>query len=637
MSLKPLFYGPFVIVLSQFANGQTPSIDAIVNPVTYIAGPSAPGGVVSIFGTNLAATTAAPPAPLPSTLAGVTVRIGDRPAALEYISPRQINAIIPWDAEAGAAAVTVTLNGNASAARNLTIAAAAPVLLSAVRSATRASGPYSRGEYLTLFAGGLGAVKNAPPAGGYTATGKLAETNAPVTVTIGGVATPAAFAGLAPPDLLGAAISGLYQIDVQVPAAAPIAANVPVAVTIGGVQSNALNVAILAADASRTLYAWTQYGPSGAIARVITSQAECPLLALDGAAMPMQMRAKAAAPWYPVTSCELAIPAATQSAMLDQTPLPLPKPDLTRIAVIGDTGCRLDATRLQACNDPVEWPAAQVAASVAASKPDLIVQLGDVHYREVICPPSNASCAGSPWGYNWATWNVDVLAPLSPMFPAAPIVMIRGNHEMCDRAGEGWFRFLDPRSMPESCQKFTDPYTVPAGPTTIFVIDSSEATDTTAAPALVANFRPYFDQLAKAVTPNTWVAMHHPIWGFDATGTRNLSLQTASQNKLPEGVQMLLAGHIHVFETLTFSPARPPQMIAGIGGDVLQAYAANVNGFNGQTIGGAGVVESYLYKDFGFTTMDWDGNAWNAIVRDPAGNAMMNCSVGGAAIKCKQP
>jgi hypothetical protein len=205
---------------------------------------------------------------------------------------------------------------------------------------------------------------------------------------------------------------------------------------------------------------------------------------------------------------------------------------------------------------------------------------------------------------------------------------------MCDRAGEGWFRFFDPRPMPASCQKFTDPYSVQAGPTKLFVIDSSEATDTTADPVLVSQFVPYFDQLAKEATANTWVIMHHPMWGFDATGTRNLSMQVASANQLPEGVQMVLGGHIHAFQTLTFAPARAPQMIAGNGGDTLIAYPAATTTFTGQTIAGAAVTEGNLYKDFGFTTMDWTGTEWAAISRDVNGTPVMNCTVGDAAIRC---
>ena len=634
MSLK---LTPFALSLfAQVAFSQTPSIDAIVSPADYTAGPASPGGVVVIFGSNLASVKNAPAAPFPVTVSGVTVKIGSSQAPLAYVSPNQINAVIPWDVEAGKTSVIVTLNGAASSPKDLTIAPTSPSLFYAVSSATR-SASVRKGEYLTIYCVGLGDVSNRPPSGGYPDTATLAETKTAVQVFVGGLAVPPTFAGIAPPGIVGANLPGLYQIDIQVPTEAAVGAGIPIFVRIGGVQSNTINVAIQAADSTQIISKWTQLGPDGPFARVITGQSVCPDIAIDGASKPMQQRAAPTAPFYPVLSCEAAIPATAKSASINGSALPLPKADVKRIGIIGDTGCRIDATRSQACNDPVLWPAATVAASIAASKPDVILQLGDAHYREAICPASNPGCAGSPWGYNWAVWNADVFAPLSPLFSAAPIIMIRGNHESCSRAGEGWLRFFDPRPMPKTCPLYTDPYTVQAGPTQIFVIDSAEATDTAAAPALVAKLTPYFDQLAKVATSNTWVVMHHPIWGFDNAGTRNLSLQTASQNKLPAGVQLVLAGHIHTFQTLTFAPARAPQMIAGNSGDFLQDYPTTIDNFNGMTIGGATVVDSNMYRDFGFTTMDWNGTAWAATARTPDGTAFMNCTIANAAIQCAKP
>ena len=36
------------------------------------------------------------------------------------------------------------------------------------------------------------------------------------------------------------------------------------------------------------------------------------------------------------------------------------------------------------------------------------------------------------------------IEPMSPMFPVAPIAFLRGNHEDCGRAGNGFFLYLDP-------------------------------------------------------------------------------------------------------------------------------------------------------------------------------------------------
>jgi len=38
----------------------------------------------------------------------------------------------------------------------------------------------------------------------------------------------------------------------------------------------------------------------------------------------------------------------------------------------------------------------------------------------------------------------DAILPMTPLFPVAPQVIVRGNHEACDRGGNGYFLFFDP-------------------------------------------------------------------------------------------------------------------------------------------------------------------------------------------------
>ena len=115
---------------------------------------------------------------------------------------------------------------------------------------------------------------------------------------------------------------------------------------------------------------------------------------------------------------------------------------IKRIVLIGDTGCRMKASEnaFQACNDSVKWPFAQVAQSAAALQPDLVIHVGDIHYRESPCPAGNAGCANSPWGYGFDAWQADLFEPAKPLLAAAPWVFVRGNHESCSRAGQGCSR-----------------------------------------------------------------------------------------------------------------------------------------------------------------------------------------------------
>ena len=111
---------------------------------------------------------------------------------------------------------------------------------------------------------------------------------------------------------------------------------------------------------------------------------------------------------------------ALRSRRIDGRALPLPKARLAAIAVLGDTGCRLNDARVkgsrtdhdhhergqfQDCDRQSKWPFARLSAIIAAHKPDLVIHVGDYVYRESPCPPAEAGCKGSPHGDNWQTWK----------------------------------------------------------------------------------------------------------------------------------------------------------------------------------------------------------------------------------------
>ncbi|MGZ3241616.1 MAG: metallophosphoesterase, partial [Burkholderiaceae bacterium] len=209
--------------------------------------------------------------------------------------------------------------------------------------------------------------------------------------------------------------------------------------------------------------AYVVLGENGApMARFVTTEALCPLIRFDqydvrmdvrAAPQSLPLRPTRSAPTdskpsvFPVLTCEKKIPPNTRSAMIGTLSLPLPAADIKRIVIIGDTGCRLKKSdaAYQACNDGNLYPFAKVATAAAHWKPDLVVHVGDFHYRENACAIGNAGCAGSPWGYGWDAWQADFFKPAAALLKAAPWVMVRGNHESCARAGQGWWRLLDPR------------------------------------------------------------------------------------------------------------------------------------------------------------------------------------------------
>ncbi len=95
-----------------------------------------------------------------------------------------------------------------------------------------------KGEYISIFCTGLGAVNNQPATGAAAKSSPLSHTLTTATVTIGGAAATVTYSGLAP------GFAGLYQVDVQVPSGAPSGGTVAVVMKIGGSTSNTVTIAV---------------------------------------------------------------------------------------------------------------------------------------------------------------------------------------------------------------------------------------------------------------------------------------------------------------------------------------------------------------------------------------------------------
>ena len=391
------------------------------------------------------------------------------------------------------------------------------------------------------------------------------------------------------------------------------------------------------------LPAWLEFGPEGLLmARALTSGA-CPDLNLDGRAVAMQPRG-AVEPDFPVLACEATIPFGTNSASIRDVALPLPNGPVERIAVIGDTGCRLNSfeKKFQNCHDPAQWPFAQVAASVAAWQPDLIIHVGDYLYRESPCPADMPGCAGSPSGDNWATWDADFLSPAAPLFAAAPLVMMRGNHETCDRNPNGWFRFFDPRAYQSHCQTYTDPYIVPLNGVTLAALDSGEASDTKATPGEAREYEREFGLIAEWAPAGSWLVTHRPIWSVFSVEHRdtegeNAAYQSAIGDTLSANLDLIVSGHIHIAEALSFDESSnlPPQLISGNSGTALDTVPSGAP--TGSELDDDELEEAEILSSFGFLTLEHGPDGWVATQRDAAGNQAVICGLGRDAAEGSSP
>jgi uncharacterized protein (TIGR03437 family) len=215
---------------------------------------------VSIFGENLAPTTRIWRADeivdgkLPTELDGVRVSINNKPAAVYYISPTQLNVQAPDDDSLGPVEVRVTTPNGTSQAAVAQLQRFAPGFflfdpqgrkyIAAVHAQRDERGnvvyvgpeglfpgapvrPARPGDVILLFGTGFGPTDPAVPAGRVvTSAARLAN---PVQIRFGNVVADVQFAGLAPQA------AGLYQFNVVVPAVPD--GDVEVIAEIGGVRT----------------------------------------------------------------------------------------------------------------------------------------------------------------------------------------------------------------------------------------------------------------------------------------------------------------------------------------------------------------------------------------------------------------
>jgi Calcineurin-like phosphoesterase len=419
-----------------------------------------------------------------------------------------------------------------------------------------------------------------------------------------------------------------------------------------------------------------------ATARIITTADSCPEIMIDGRSSPMTIRAEAETvplrptqstpenskpSAFPVLTCDAMLPARTQNATIAGHHLPRVAEVIRRIIVIGDTGCRLKAAdkAYQACNDPAAFLFARIATQAATWKPDLVIHVGDYHYHENPCADRTSGCTDSPWGYGWDAWNADLFTPGAPLLAAAPWVVVRGNHENCPRAGQGWWRFLDPRPLTprRDCNHAEDDdigdaastYAVPiGGGARIIVADLATAPDKsikTDDPRF-AQFAAAHDAISSLSKGSTFafLATHKTILGIAATldnGTTELRaatigtqsvFATKDANILPSAIDTVLSGHVHIWEQVSYPARYPSQFITGFSGTVEdvaplpQKLPTNYSPVPDVT---PDAFSSWV-DGFGYMTLERQGaRQWDAKVWSVDGRIMNRCKIVGRRSHCR--
>ena len=225
---------------------------SVVNAADNQPGPLAPNTIATIYGTGLAYTTRALtagdvrggviPTVLPGT--GLRVFVGGIGAGIYYVSPTQINFLVPNILLPGPTDVQIALDAIAGPSIPVQIVAGAPALFQldpqtviAARpdgSVLTAGNPGKPGDYVIFYATGLGQVN--PPLSDREIPSGAAKIKllSDLKITLNGTALDArniAYAGVSP------GFGGLYQINVKLPDT--LGANPEVRVAIGSQNSRA--------------------------------------------------------------------------------------------------------------------------------------------------------------------------------------------------------------------------------------------------------------------------------------------------------------------------------------------------------------------------------------------------------------
>ncbi len=203
---------------------------------------ASPGSLISIFGSDLAQGTSeavVENGSLTTDLLGTTLTIGGIPAPLLYVSPTQINAQVPFEVNAGPAAVTVNGVAGSDSAQTLTISNSSPGIFVAVKnsdfSVITESTPVAPGDAIAIYASGLGAGDPAVATGVLPTGDPLSFTTATPIVTIGGMSAEVSASVMAP------GFAGVQQINVIVPAGVASGSQ-ELQFSLDGVESNPVNL-----------------------------------------------------------------------------------------------------------------------------------------------------------------------------------------------------------------------------------------------------------------------------------------------------------------------------------------------------------------------------------------------------------
>lgn len=243
--------GVTVLSANYAAATAPPAIASVVSAADGSV-PVAPGGLISVYGSQMSpVNVATSQIPLPTALGESCLTVNGTPIPLLFVSSGQVNAQLPFNVT-GNATMSIHTPAGISNNYNFTIDGTAPSIFrsgtagpeTGLATVIRAddgqlvtpTNPVHQGDTLVIYLTGMGTTLPAVDAGLAAPPSPLSSVTDTPALTLGGSPLALLYAGLVP-----GYISGLYQINATVP-------------TLGVPQGISIPLVINQSGGSTTLY-----------------------------------------------------------------------------------------------------------------------------------------------------------------------------------------------------------------------------------------------------------------------------------------------------------------------------------------------------------------------------------------------
>lgn len=283
--------------------------------------------------------------------------------------------------------------------------------------------------------------------------------------------------------------------------------------------------------------------------------------------------------------------------------------------------------------------------------------------------PASPTCQVS--GVTTGVWYADFFEPSLSLLTAAPWIVLRGDHETCDRAGHGFFLFLYPRKLENwtasDCWNYTETYSVPFANEQFLVVDDSvidyfkldqqcpegsEVQEDALNVSLytegalsnetiferIEHFRRQFQTVEANKLPDVTniLGTHRPIFGVACDKGKYITLDWTLQQALGDstlkGISAMISGHKHWFQGIVYEDhSWPMSIVVGNGGTKLETSRmkremANETAIEGLKVHGARIDKAFTSSLFGYSVMTLSEDGSYALTSLQVGNGAMGAA-----------